>query len=304
MLAERDEGTGWIQAMSADDMRAAARDLLIMNRVIAAWPPKPRQTTVSREPLGTEDAAVSVGPSPAGRGAPEGRGEGKPDAAVQVQQPFTPFPAHTHSAFTSAAPERLTSGVSIVASTATAVFVSNGPLVHFDRELTAEDLKPFEQYRADRILVLVPDSSMDRARQLWSTFKGSASGEIGGSRGNVYSGDLPALFVLKTIVDLKLIETGWWRDVSIRIDAGQGSDLQILGTDEKRAQVLDWIKKLIAAPLPDEYFSVVREIAIHRFDSIRLDLHALTWERDPMAVVQGPETTSAKLVQDVAQRYF
>ena len=79
----------------------------------------------------------------------------------------------------------------------------------------------------------------------------------------------------------EVIESGWWRDVSIRIDAGEGSDLQIDAPDEKRAQILDWIKTIAYAPLPDAYFAWVREVAIHRFDAVRPDLQALTWERDP-----------------------
>jgi len=177
-------------------------------------------------------------------------------------------------------------------------------MVRFNREFSSDDLKAFEQYRPDRILVMAPSSSLDRARQLWSGFKGNAGGEGGVSRGKVSSGDLAALFILKTILDLKLFETGWQRDVSIRIDAGQGSDLQIQGPDEKRAQVLEWIKTVRAAPLPDAYFARAREVAIHRLDSVRPDLQALTWERDPMGTTQDLETISARLVQDVARLYF
>src|SRR5215510_2294388 len=37
--------------MSPEDMRLAARDLLMMNRVLASWSPRPKQTSVSSEPL-------------------------------------------------------------------------------------------------------------------------------------------------------------------------------------------------------------------------------------------------------------
>jgi hypothetical protein len=248
--------------------------------------------------------AAESGPSPSGRGVAEGRGEGRPNASSQLEVSLSAFPPHSHSAFMTSPPERLPSGVSIAASTGTAIFVSNGPMVHLDREISPDDLKGFEQYRADRILVLTSAASADRARQLWSAFKGNANGEGGVSRGKVSSGDLPGLYILKTILDLKLIEAGWQRDVSSRIDAAQGSDLQIQGADEKRAQVLEWIKTLIAAPLPDAYFARVREVAIHRLDSVRPDLQALTWERDPMGTIQDLETISARLVQDVARLYY
>src|SRR4029434_2654444 len=36
ILVRREEGIEWIQSMSPEDMRVAARDLLIMNRVVAS----------------------------------------------------------------------------------------------------------------------------------------------------------------------------------------------------------------------------------------------------------------------------
>src|SRR5262245_31617883 len=169
--------------MSADDMRVAARDLLIMNRVIASWGPKPKQTSVSSEPLSSVPA-VSDRP---------GRSQSAPSGSEgpMAGRPLLAFPAHTHSAISSSIPERLASGVWLAASTTNAVFVSGGAMTRFDRELTADDLKPFQQYRSDRILVLSPAASLDRARQLWTTFKGSATGESRSSRGKVSSGDLP-----------------------------------------------------------------------------------------------------------------
>ena len=47
-----------------------------------------------------------------------------------------------------------------------------------------------------------------------------------------------------------------------------------------------------------------REVAIHRFDTVRPDLQALTWERDPQGTIQDIETIVPKFVQDVAQIYF
>jgi hypothetical protein len=145
---------------------------------------------------------------------------------------------------------------------------------------------------------------MDRARQVWSDFKGNASGETGVPKGKVSSGDLPALFILKTILDLKIIEAGWWRDTSVRIDAGEGSGLQIRASDDKTAQILEWVKGIAGTPLPDAYFAWAREIAIHHFDIVRADLQALTWERDPQATIQDLATVSAGHVQDVARIYF
>jgi hypothetical protein len=217
---------------------------------------------------------------------------------------MTAFPVHTDPVVTTPLPQRLPSGVSIVESSAHAVFVSGGAMTRFNRELTRDDLTAFQQYRAERILVLVPASSIDRARQLWSGFKGANTGETAVSRGKVSNGDLSALFILKTVLDLKVIAAGWWPEVSLRIDAGAGTDLQIDASDEKRRQILEWIKALAGAPMPDAYFAWAREVAIHRFGGIQADLQALTWERDPQGVVQSPETVSLTHVQDVARIYF
>ena len=296
MMERREEGIQWVQSMSADDMRVAARDLLIMNRVIATWAPRPRQAAVSSEPL-----AASASNERAAKSAANDERVNVPSAPGNV---LTTFPAHTDPAVATSLPERLPSGVSLVASSANAVFVSSGAMTRFSRELTSEDLRPFQQYRAERILVLAPASSLDRARQLWSGFKGAASGETGVSRGKVSNGDLPALFILKTILDLRIIEAGWWQDVSLRIDAGLGTDLQIKASDERHAQILSWIKNIAGTSLPEAYYTWVREVAVHRFGSVVADVQALTWERDPQGVVQSPATVPLMHVQDVARIYF
>jgi hypothetical protein len=295
MLDRRKEGIEWIQSMSADDMRVAARDLLIMNRVIASWAPKPRQTSVASEPLTARVGAV---------GEAQARSQSAPTVVPQTSIAPTLFPTHMHLPISIPLPEHLSNGVWIVSSTANAVFISGGAIARFDRDFTSEDLKSFQPYRADRILVLTPASSMDRARQLWSAFRGSTSAETGVPKGKVSSGDLSALFILKTVLDLKLIEAGWWRDASLRIDAGEGSGLLIQADEARRAQILDWIRTFASAPPSDMYYAWAREVAAHRFDSARTDLQALTWERDPQGTIQDPETVLLKHVQDVARIYF
>jgi hypothetical protein len=291
----RDEGAQWVQSMTADDMRVAVRDLLILNRVIVTWPPKPRQTSVSAESL---SAVNRPAPSSPAKNAP--RAEAVPQAeASQVK-----FPTHTEPSVLTTPAERLSSGVSLAASNVHAVFVSGGPFTRFDHEPTAADVAPFQKYRPERLLVLAPASSLDRARQLWASFTGSANGEIGVPNGNVSSGDLPALFILKTILDLKLIESGWWRDATLLIDAGGGSTLQIRAGDDKRAQILDWIKAIAAGSTPEGYLTWAREVAIHRFNIVQPHLQALTWEHDPQGAIQDLETITPKHIQDVARIYF
>jgi hypothetical protein len=288
-IAERrDEGAQWIQSMTPDDMRIAARDLLIMNRVIATWPPLPKQTAVVVESLTAgSDAAGSAD-----------------SADVKPFNPLNPrlvFPAHTHSSLSTLPPERLPSGVSLVPSNIYGVFISGSALTTYDRE---PDVQPFQAYRGDRILVLVPPDSIEPARRLWSNFKGSDNRDIGVPRGKVSTGDLPALFVLKTMLDLKLIEAGWWNNVELRIDANEGSALQIRTDAGRQTQILTWIKQIASEKPADGYFAWAREVAMHRFDTARGHLQALIWERDPLGVIQDLEIISATHVQDVARIYF
>jgi hypothetical protein len=297
LLSRHEEGVQWIQAMSADDMRIAARDLLIMNRVVATWAPKPRQTSVATEQLAPATGDVGAAPtSPIATFKPvESRATARPPVA---------FPAHTHSSPAATPPERLTSGVSIAPGAFNAVFVSGRALTRFDRAFADTDLIPFQQYRADRVLVFAPPDSLNRARQLWSQFSGNANGETAVSRGKVSAGDLAALYILKTILDIKLIESGWWRDASLDIDANAGSELQIRAAVEKRTQILEWIKAVAETAMPDAYFAWAKEVALHRLELVRDDLQALLWERDTLGSIQDLETVSLKHVQDVARIYF
>jgi hypothetical protein len=290
-----EEGIQWVRSLTPDDLRAAAGDLLLMNRVIATWPPKPKQTTVEVEKL--NDRTAEPRPSPT---APKTR----PSLPEAETIPIVAFPSHKDSAQNVPVPERLASGVSIAASNINCVFVSDGTLTKYDHELDAGTVKSFEKYPASRILVLAPAGQLDRARELWSSFKGSDSREVGVPKGPISGGDLPAVYVLETIVELKVIQAGWWRDVDLRIDASEGSALEIRADPEKRQQILDWIKEFAARAPSDKDFAWMREVAVHRFDTVRSDLQALTWERDPQATIQEIGTVVSRFVQDVAQIYF
>jgi len=292
----REEGIQWINEMTADDLRAAARDLLgPTNRVIATWPPKAKVTSVDVEPL-----ERSVPPS-----KDTERAGATPNEGLQ-SQPLTPvpFPPHNHSPQARSVPERLASGVSLVASNVNAAFVSGGSLTRFDREPDADTLKGFQRYSADRILVFSTSSSMDRARRFWNSFKGANTREGGGLKGAVSSGDLPALFLLKVMLDRKIIESGWSHDTELRISAADGATLNIQADAAKRSQILAWIKRIAAEKPSDAEMAWAREVAIHRLDTVQVDLQSLIWERDPQGVLQDLDTVGAGHVQDVARTYF
>jgi hypothetical protein len=214
------------------------------------------------------------------------------------------LPEHQHLAQVTPLPEKLASGVSLVQSNINAVFISGGALIRFESEPVADTLKLFQTYRADRLLVMAPEAAMDRARQLWSSFKGSNSSQASVPKGKVTAGDLPALFILKVLLDRKIIEAGWWNDVELRISASEGAALQIDADGERRASVIEWIKRIASDKPSDLEFAWAQEVAIHRFATIRADLQALTWERDPQGAIQNPGTIALGHILDVARIYF
>jgi hypothetical protein len=289
----RTEGIEWIQAMTADDLRVAARDLLLANRVVASWSPKAKQTSVEVEDLRKSDPAVR--PVPAASQQPVLQGETLMPAA---------FPQHSDPSLNFGPPEKLPSGVSLVASNINGVFISGGSLTKYNEELSAEILRTFQTYKPDRILVLAPSQSLDSARRLWSNFRGNSGGNTAVAKGNVSSGDLPALLILKTLVDRKVIQAGWWNDVEVKISASEGSMLAISADAAKRARIVEWIKQLGTEKPTDEDVAWAREVAIHRFGTLQADMQALTWERDPQGSLQNLETISAGHVSDVARIYF
>jgi hypothetical protein len=288
----RTEGIDWIQAMTADDVRVAARDLLLANRVLATWSPKVKQTAVDVEDLRTTGQAPK--PSAASeRGLPE-----------TVALPTPAFPQHSDPTANLSPPEKLASGVSLAPSNINGVFVTGGPLTKYDKEPDTDTLRAFQNYRSDRILVLSPPQSVDSERRLWGSFRGNASGNTAVAKGNVSAGDLPALVILKTLVDRKVIEAGWWSDVDVKISASEGSMLTISADADKRARIVEWIKRLGTEKPDDTEMAWAREVAIHRFGLMQADLQALTWERDAQGTLQNLETVSAGHVSDVARIYF
>jgi hypothetical protein len=300
------EGMGWMQSMTADDVRAAVRDLLLANRVIATWPPLPEQTKLEVENLsqGKGDARPSPG-APSTEASPDrARASRAPEPLPGGEAAMTPFPSHKDSPQDAPVPERLASGVSVVASNINGVFVSGGALTKYDHEADSDTVKAFQKYGAERILVLTPQSSLAHQRELWSAFRGSDSREAGVPKGPVSSGDLPAVYVLKTMLDLRMIQAGWWNDVELRIDATEGSTLQIRGDKEKRQRILEWIKDIATHVPPDKDFAWMREVAIHRFANFLPDIQALTWERDRQGTIQDIQTIVSRFVQDVAHVYF
>ena len=305
--ARRAEGIQWVKSFTADDMRATARDLIISNRVVASWSPKTAQRTV--EVVSLRDV----------RETPQ------PVAAVTVRPlpavPVAAFPAHTHAQVTHTPPQKLSSGVSLVPSSIAGVFLSgpgsdgpadgtrrdgaNGVMWKSIANTDANSVRAFQKYRGDRILVLVPPQSLDRAQTAWTAFRGNTQDTATVNPvGKVANIDLPALLVLKMLLDRKLIEAGWWTDATVRLDATRGAELAIDAPSAIRDEIMSWIKAIAVAPLADADFAWAREAAIHHLNEILPDLQSLVWQRVPDYVIPNLDTISASQVQDVAKLYF
>ena len=218
----RDERRNQVdQAMTADDLRVAARDLLLANRVLATWSPKPRQTAVEVEDLRKSDPAVKP---PAASPPAILAGEALPPPA---------FPQHSDPSPNLGTPEKLASGVStdhidLVVTRALDAGATGVKLTG------AEVLRTFQTYRPDRILVFAP-----RNRWIMSGGCGVLS-EVTATETQVLPGKcLFGRFAgagdLKTLVDRKVIQAGWWNDVEVKISASEGSMLTISGDADKRA---------------------------------------------------------------------
>jgi hypothetical protein len=270
------EGLQWVETLTADDVRTAARDLLLMNRVVATWPPKVERRTVEIEILNSNSAVEGAQiPQP------------KPEPAGFPPLPVPSLPAHSDGKFKHSVPERLPSGVFLLSSTTSAVY-------------TATDVMGSE-----RILVLTPPSLLDSARQTWTAFTGPAAGATAvPAAGDISTGDLAALFMLKTLLDRKLIEAGLWRDAHLQIDAAKGSSLQMNAAETQRALILDWIRAYAAAPPTEAEMVWAREAAGHQFPHVLPHLQALIWQRDPQGVLQDLSTVGPGHIRDVARIYF
>jgi hypothetical protein len=287
MPERRQEGIEWIRSFSADDMRATVRDLLISNRVVATWPPKPTDTVVVVEKL--SDSKPNTAPAL------------RPtlDAATLRH---TPFPAHTDPLITQTAPERLPSGVSIVGSSMHAVFVAPNSLDLFNHEPSFEIMQSYGAYKAGRILVMAPRADLERVKQQWNLFLGNPRDATPTPlSGDVKATDLAALLVLKTLLDRKLIEGALWNDVQLDISPRGGSQLTIRAHDADRARVLGWIKDIASNPPSDSDLAWAREVAVHRLDRTLPDIQSLIWQQDAAGVLPDLPTVSATHVQEVAQ---
>lgn len=286
------EGLEWLKAFTADDMRSTARDLIESNPVIVGWSPKVKVVRLDVERL--SDIAARSG-----------------TASTKSLPALGPvkvvaFPPHTDAVFAEQAPIRLESGVSVLASSAYAVFVAPDQLKVFDQEPALDVIQSsFGAYRASRILVMAPPASLDRAKQQWARFQGNVRDqkEVPIS-GKITSADIPALFVLKMMLDRRLIEAGLWNAVQLEIRVSEGSTLAIHGSDADRHTVTGWIAEIASHPIAETDMNWAREAAIHHLPEFRPDLQSLAWQWNPEGALINIRAIPALQVQDLARIYL
>ncbi len=300
---------GWdaINGLTGDSFRSAARDFDALPRVIATWPPAFEQPQVTVENLTEEIGSVTEAPPPLGR-AP-GR---------------VPFPAFEEVAFPDPLPievERLDSGVTLAADSAYGIFIAgrfeglppggeaqvgpNGSFWAFSDVLNDAVFDQLSDVRPDRLLVLAPVADLPNLRRRLNDWtSGSLDSTPSLSAGRVATGDLPGLVVLKTWLDAKVIEAGWWGQVDLRIEGIEGSRLIIDADAEHDAVVQAWIQEVAEIGPEDGEFLHVRSAALGYFNRIRRELQILLWQRNPRGTIRLPTTVNPTRLRDVARIYF
>jgi hypothetical protein len=152
---------------------------------------------------------------------------------------------------------------------------------------------------------MAPADSLERLAQQWSTFKGNPSdGTAMVVAGKIPGPHLPALLVMKMLLDRRLIEAGMWNDIQLEIRASEGSTLTIHGNDTDRALVLSWIEDIASRPVPEEDLEWAREAASHHLADFLPDLQSLIWEWNPDDTIFDFHFIPTALIKDAARMYL
>ena len=301
------EGWNAIRNLTPDGFRSAARDFDSARRVVATWAPLIEQPQVTVENL-SEYLPLSVEVPPEIRRAPG-------------PVPVPPFDEIAVREGPLIRVDRLRSGVTLAEDSMHAIFIAgrfdsilpggaalrgtNGALWSFPNAPALEVWDQLSEVRPDRILFFSPASELNSARV---RFRDWTSGRLDStpslSVGPVSTGDLPSLVVLKTWLDAKVIEAGWWGQVGLDIVGTEGSRLLIEADPGREEQIRAWISDVAAEGLSDDEFLRVRSAAGGYFNSIRRELQILLWQRDPRGMIRPPSSVTQSRLRDVARIYF
>ena len=217
--------------------------------------------------------------------------------------------------------ERLDSRVTLAEDSAYGIFIAgrfegelpggearvgtNGSFWAFRDVLNDAVFDQLRDVRPDRILVFAPAADLpDLRRRLNGWTSGEQDSTPSLSAGQVATGDLPGLLVLKTWLDAKVIEAGWWGQVDLRIEGIEGSRLIIDADAEQDAVIQAWIQEVEQVGLEEEEFLRVRNAALGYFNRIRRELQIMLWQRDPRGTIRNPTTVNPTRLRSVARIYF
>jgi hypothetical protein len=304
-------GDGWSRTwnLTEEDFRSAAAAFWQESRLTAVWAPAFASPAVSVGGLGIDISETGEALAPV------------PTAPGEIEVPrLAILPASGRRPITV---ERLPSGLS-VAQGSPAVFVSgpfagdlpggwresgpNGTLWSFD-DLDPQSVLPLlADVRADRVLVFLPPGELERR---WGFLEAWNGGEMDATDstgvGTVATADLPALIILKTWLEGRIIEAGWSDRVEIRIAGTEGSDLSIRTDPGREIEIRAWLRGTAGRVDSDrarEEFLQFRAAAGPAFDLLRRDLQILLWQRAPEGRILPPDTVSYESFRSVLDIYF
>jgi hypothetical protein len=301
---------GWslLGQMTPDGFRTAARDFDALTRVIASWSPAFEQPRVTVENLGeavqslSEEPSSQLGRAPGVVAIPfidsEAFPQPRPIRVNQLGSRVTLGEDSSYGIFIAGRFERTLPGGEVRHG-------ANGSFWSFPSLPGNAVFEELGEVRPDRLFLLAPAFDHPALRQRFEGWNGgSMDSTPSPAQGPVSSGDLASLVVLKTWLDAKVIEAGWWGQVNLRIDGVEGSRLIIEADTEQEEQIQAWIAEVAEGGLDEEEFLRVRSAARGSYDRLRRDLQLLLWQRDPSGTLPLPDTVNQRRLRDVARIYF
>lgn len=302
---------GWSRVwnLTGENFRVAATAFAGGPRSTVRWEP------AIETPAVTVESLVTASPLP-----------GDEASEVLIAPGSIPIPALPPTPQAARSPvrvEKLASGMTL-AEGSPAVFVSgpfpdelpgrervsgtNGTLWLFD-EIFPDDLAPrLAGVRPDRIVFFLPALEQERHRaalDAWSSGEMDATDAMG--VGAVATADLPALVILKTWLDRKVIEAGWSGLVSVRIAGTEGSRIVIVADPVRKARVESWLASG-ASYFDSEAgaleFQQLGPASSAYYDRIRADLAILLSQRAPFGQILPPDAVSLGAFRNMLRIYF
>ena len=299
------DGWGAIFHMTADDLRLAADGFASARRVIGIWRPVLDASAVTVESL---DACPF---------------ELQPTVLFDHLPRRISIPRFAPTSMPDPEPVRvepLPSGVTLAQGPKNALFVAgrfdgdfgglvasgpNGSLWTFSGVPPPTLWEGIAGLRPDRILVFGPPEQLTALRE---RLRGRASDTMDSTpslpAGEVATGDIPSLLILKMWLDARLIEAGGWSAVRVEVDATKGSRLSVDAEPERARQVRSWIDEIINDGMDETEFERVRAAALGYFERIRRDLAILLWQRDPGGAITPPSAVSLARFLEMVRYYY